>query len=359
MWLAQNPNFKSAQDKTDVNLSLSESINHFINAIKASNKAYLTCFSYQGLLSTFEGFMHTRVTNQQEVYVCDITRSDIEAFLARRNYEVSAGTYNTELAYLKSFFHGFLQEDGILQKAPTNRIRFKSRGEPLIQFLTKSQQQQILNRALANRESGARDFFIVFLALHTGLRLNEIANLNIDDINLSTGILEVLHPKGGGKRLSALDPEASQAIRDYLRQVRSKFPRNVGNERPLFMEWKSGGNLERLSREAIQKMIQRVFRASGITRGCTHRLRHSFAVNLLESGYNLVEIQMLLGHKRLSTTLEYLHLNNKNVLEKLNASFPLASVTISQALSGIIPVQSRIEKRVDIYDLSRLSRSFH
>ena len=153
--------------------------------------------------------MDARWENQQEQLKANskVTKTDIELFLntsaraAQRGKKLSPYTYNKKLAILSGFFRKYLfEEQGILTTCPITRGMRRSEGQPIILFLTRKEQEQVLTQAFRNKESGRRDFVIVYLALNTGLRLSELAALNLNDIDMAGDLIYIRHCKGDKPR---------------------------------------------------------------------------------------------------------------------------------------------------------------
>jgi len=339
-------------------LDLSSAISKFIKNKKNAKKSIYTINAYSILLKKFKNYMHDYWEKEDlsTFNVSQVTKSDIETFLARRprinEKKISPSTYNQELAILSSFFNDYLTlTEKYLDSPPTKRIKYKNTGEPEIRFLTIAEQLKILSCALKNRESGNRDYTIIYLGLNTGLRLKEITNLNIKDIDFSNDRIYIREGKGGYPRTVFLNEDTKCVMRKYLNKVRLKTNSNNAEE-ALFLKSKNGNCLDRLSREAIEKLISRTFRKAGIAKGSTHRLRHSFSVNLLNCGMNIVEIMRLLGHQNISTTIQYLNLDNEQILRKMKQNFPFAYITVTDVLKNVeySKISKKVIERIDIYE---------
>jgi integrase/recombinase XerC len=192
---------------------------------------------------------------------------------------------------------------------------------------------------------GRRDRAILELFYASGLRLSELAGLDLEDVNLGARMARVLG-KGGKQRLVPFNTSTAKAIRAYLndrealvqgregregQDGRSASPRGRSSpsrlsghsspQNPLFVNYRGG----RLTVRSIDRLVRRYVAASSARAGISpHALRHSFATHLLQRGADLRAIQELLGHARLSTTERYTHVNAAQLLEVYRKSHPRA-----------------------------------
>lgn len=147
------------------------------------------------------------------------------------------------------------------------------------------------------------------LAYAAGLRVSEIVNMKLKDIDSKRMVIVIRQSKGRKDRQVMLSPKLLDLLREYFKQYRPK-------------QWLfEGQGGEQYSIRSVQEVLQRAKKKAGITRkGSIHALRHSFATHLLEGGTDLLSIKELLGHKSLSTTLTYTHVSRKQ-LTKIQSPF--------------------------------------
>ena len=175
---------------------------------------------------------------------------------------------------------------------------------------------------------GRRDRAILELFYASGLRLSELANLDVDDVHLRVRMARVLG-KGGKERMVPFNGSTASAVRQYLpdreelrRSARAEPSRTRHHPRePLFVNFRG----TRLSTRSIDRLVRRYAAACSTRLGISpHALRHSFATHLLQRGADLRAIQELLGHSRLSTTQRYTHVNATQLLETYRKAHPRA-----------------------------------
>jgi integrase/recombinase XerC len=161
---------------------------------------------------------------------------------------------------------------------------------------------------------GRRDRSILELFYASGLRLSEVAGLDLDDINLSSRMVRVMG-KGGKPRLVPFNQSTASALRAYLK-MRDQAPSDA-----LFLNHRG----TRLSARSIDRIVRRYVLAAGTRLGISpHALRHTFATHLLQRGADLRAIQELLGHARLGTTERYTHVNAAQLLLVYKRAHPRA-----------------------------------
>lgn len=308
-----------------------------------------TIETYRTELEGLLNFVKERWDREGLPYVVsNITEIDVSLYLNRRNphkkekngetVELEPSTYNKKRGILATFFKKYLVRRGYIEESPVDEIRRAQEGELHIRFLTKKEQKKVLGIAAANTESGLRDFIIIYLDLHTGLRLAEICDLNISDVMLKENTLIVRKGKGNKRREIFINDEVVRVLTDYIKKMHFKagpFKEIKEIDLPLFVQIKGKNAFQRISREAVKKMIVRVFRKAGIKQGATHRIRHSYAVNALHDGLSIREISFLLGHSNVSTTFRYLKLSNEQILRKIKEDFPLAFISCKNIVEDL------------------------
>lgn len=190
----------------------------------------------------------------------------------------------------------------ILRKIPT-RI-------PVV--LTENEVKRILNQPNTSTLIGIRDRAILESLYSTGIRIGELYNLTIFDIDLSSGFLRVNKGKYSKDRFTPLTKAACVCLKQYIEKVRPRFTKNRLKEQALFVRSKG----QRLHREGIAYRIRFYARAAGIKKKVTcHTFRHTCATHLLENEVDIFKIQKLLGHAYASTTQLYTKVTPKEIKE--------------------------------------------
>jgi site-specific recombinase XerD len=155
----------------------------------------------------------------------------------------------------------------------------------------------------------------------TGLRVEELASLNVEDVDMWAGTARTLG-KGGRERIVPVGEVALEVIRRYLslRGVNALAAKD-GRTRPLLLNARGG----RLTSRSIRSIVDASARRAGITKRVhPHTLRHSFATHLLNNGCDLRSVQEMLGHKNLSTTQIYTHMTKEQLKKTYEKAHPRA-----------------------------------
>ena len=260
-----------------------------------------------------------------------LDRATIRGFLAGVHAQgQSRATAARKLAAVRTFLR-YLRREGFIEADPATLIATPKREVRMPAHLSEQEMTALLAAPADDDPLGRRDHAILELFYASGLRLSELAGLDIDDVNLSAKMVRVLG-KGGKQRLVPFNTSAASAIRAYLRDREMLTRGNVlvgigrrgsGAERdePLFVNYRGG----RLTVRSIDRLVRRYVEACSTRLGISpHALRHSFATHLLQRGADLRAIQELLGHARLSTTQRYTHVNAAQLLEVYRKSHPRA-----------------------------------
>jgi len=217
------------------------------------------------------------------------------------------------LSGIRSFMNYLLRE-GLIKTNPATGVKTPKAPKRLPNVLDVDQINQLLNITETNPIS-LRDKAILELLYSSGLRLSELVNLNPIDLNLKDRSL-IVTGKGGKTRLLPIGKKAIEAISQWL-AVRNQLAKI--DEEALFVGTKG----DRLGQRAIQARITHWGKKNGIQQGVyPHLLRHSFATHLLEASGDLRAVQELLGHKDISTTQIYTHLDFQHLAETYDKAHP-------------------------------------
>jgi len=213
-------------------------------------------------------------------------------------------TIARKVASLKSFYK-FLSSRKYINKNPCLLLTSPKVPEKLPNFLTYDEITKLLNISGKNNWQFLRDRAILELLYSTGIRVGEIANLRIDDINFVEEVIKV-RGKGKKERIVPFGKYALNCLIEYIEKRPNK------KEKYLFLN-KYG---KRLTERSIERIVKKYSLISGINKRVTpHTLRHTFATHLLDRGADLRTVQELLGHERITTTQIYTHLTVEKLKE--------------------------------------------
>ena len=214
---------------------------------------------------------------------------------------ISARTVARSLSTLRRFYRYLLRENEIAID-PTAEIVSPKLGRPLPASLTEDEVEHLLTAPDVDTPLGLRDRAMLETFYATGLRVSELVNLRVAEVDIITGVVRVMG-KGGKERMVPLGDAAIEYLGRYLRQARNDLL-NRRQSDALFVTRRGGP----MTRQACWQMIKRYASVGGIdTAMSPHTLRHAFATHLLNHGADLRSVQMLLGHSDLSTTQIYTH----------------------------------------------------
>ena len=208
-------------------------------------------------------------------------------------------TLARRLSALRAFF-AFAVEEGALKANPALLLENPKLPQHLPEVLSREEMEKLLALPDMDEKSGRRDRCMLEMLYAAGLRVSELCNLSVADLDLQRGLVRIFG-KGAKERLVPLHDMIQALLDDYLRSWRPLFSPG-GNQ--LFVN-RSG---RALSRQYIWKMVKKYTLLAGIRRAISpHTFRHSFATPLLEGGADLRAVQLLLGHADISATEIYTH----------------------------------------------------
>ncbi len=229
----------------------------------------------------------------------------------------SVATVSRNIASLKCLYtHLCIKQ--IVKVNPAMKLVPDKGAQKLPQILTSKEVELLLDQPQCIDAKGYRDKAMLELLYATGIRVTELIDLNIGDVNLNAGVVRC--QSRNRERFIPLYPAAVKAVSEYITLVRPQMIATP-DEQSLF------GNVsgERMSRQGFWKIIKFYQKKAGIEKDITpHTLRHSFAAHLLENGADIHAIQEMLGHADISSTQVYSHLIKKQLKDVYNKAHPRA-----------------------------------
>ncbi len=235
-------------------------------------------------------------------------KQDLLAFISdRASQGIHVRTLSRQLSTIRRFY-GYLAREGLVERDPSAQIASPRLGRPLPHSLTEAEVESLLAAPSLGDPLGMRDRCMLEVLYATGLRVSELVNLTVAQLNLANGVLRV-QGKGSKERLTPMGEEAADWVRKFLEGARvdilgdhisdALFPTRRGKA---------------MTRQAFWQRLRKHGSAAGITENLSpHSLRHAFATHLLDHGADLRVVQLLLGHSSLSTTQIYTQVARKRL----------------------------------------------
>lgn len=283
---------------------LGSRIQDFINYLSVEKGlAQNSLLAYESDLRKYILFLeHRKVADLNRV-----TRREITEFLFYEKQRKQEPSSIARALVSVKVFHRFLVREGMLKEDITSVLESPKLWKNLPAVLSIKEMESILKAPDPRKTIGIRDRAILEVLYATGLRVSELVNLKVKDLNLDSGFLKC-YGKGGKERIVPLGRCAQETVRRYMEKVRSVLN---GRSEQVFIGTKRA---PRLSRQAVWQMIHKYARQVRIKKNITpHTFRHSFATHLLERGADLRIVQELLGHADISTTQIYTHISRDHL----------------------------------------------
>ncbi len=270
--------------------------------------------SYRRDLTEFSAFLHRTGKS-----VAAVDRADIRTFLQQLyKRKLGARSVARHLVSLRNLFR-FLVREGRLMADPTADVEAPILGQSLPKYLVAEEVDKLLEQPDTSTPLGLRDKAMLELLYATGMRVSELVQVRVADLDKELGIIRCLG-KGNKERLIPVGKSALHAVESYLSRGRGALV-GKGNPPWLFLNHRGGV----LSRVGFWKILAAYGRRAGLAVGLTpHLIRHSFATHLLERGADLRSIQLMLGHSDISTTQIYTHVLKERLKQVYQSHHPRA-----------------------------------
>ena len=289
-------------------LDLIKAYENYLSKVKQASAN--TISSYMRDIRQFAEWLGTEVA--------DATQLNISDYLQHLEQDGrSVATISRTLASLKNFY-AYLVSSGFCEKTPVIDIHIDRGEKKLPKILTGREIELLLAQPLCVDAKGFRDKAMLEVMYATGIRVTELIDLDIDDVNLEMGVVKCTAAKK--TRMIPLYPAALRALTIYIRDIRESMLA-ASDETALFVNV----NGSRMSRQGFWKILKHYQAAAHIEKEITpHTLRHSFAVHLLENGADLNSLQELMGHCDISSTQMYTQLINQKLNKVYKKCHPKA-----------------------------------
>jgi integrase/recombinase XerC len=284
-----------------------------------------TVRAYQSDLTQFlDHVAFRRGVRRRDLGAAALDRAAIRGFLGSVHERgQSRATSARKLAAVRAFLR-YLRREAVIDQDPGALVATPKQDVRMPAHLSEDEMARLLAAPAEDGPLGRRDRAILELFYASGLRLSELAGLDLEDVNLRARMVRVMG-KGGKERLVPFNTSAASAIRASLKDREQLVREGPSTRRvrrnPLFVNYRGTA----LGTRSIDRLVRRYVVASSTRLGISpHALRHSFATHLLQRGADLRAIQELLGHARLGTTQRYTHVNAAQLLDVYRRSHPRA-----------------------------------
>lgn len=281
-----------------------------------------TRIAYIGDVKEFTEFLQKNNFIKNGDGILNVQTETVRAYLGYLfRQKVKKVTVNRKISSLRSFYK-FLIRSGKTKTNPAGMIQSSKTEKYMPNFLSVDEVFELLNAQTDTSIPGLRNRAMLELFYSSGLRLGELAGLNVRDLDFDQALVKV-RGKGRKERIVPVGAPARNVLQEYLaktKEVRKKADADVFNS-PFFLNLRGA----RITVRSIARIVDEATKKSGIGRKISpHALRHTFATHLLNAGADLRSIQELLGHVSLSTTQKYTAVNINRMMEIYDKAHPRA-----------------------------------
>jgi site-specific recombinase XerD len=284
---------------------LEQALESFLRALEGKNRSSGTQSAYKTDLSQFFTWIHENSLITETVD--QVEKIDVTEYLAYLGQRGLTGVSRSrKIAAIREYFR-HLEGMDLIQRSPATGVETPKREKTTKTWLRPDEYTKLLSLAGSN----PRDYAILQVFLQTGIRVSELCDLRLDDVDCVGGMLKVRDGKGMQAREIELEKKGIQAVKNWL-----KARPEVSHDHLFTNRYD-----EPIGERGVKKLITRYRRLAGITKkaGC-HSLRHTFATFKAEQGVSPFQLQQWLGHANLNTTQIYVHLGKKNARKVMEAT---------------------------------------
>lgn len=285
-------------------MSFDEAIVEFLNYCSIDKGlSDNTNISYKTDLELYLGFIKEKGINSLE----DIKSSDIESYMVflQEDNKDTVTTVARKLTSIKNF-HSFLEKEGITSKNVGVGIKRPKLRKTVVRSLSVSDVDKLLDITLKS-PFDYRNKAMLELIYGTGLRVSELVNLTLNNIDFTNCIIRIIG-KGNKERIIPLGEYSMYYLNLYMDVRHSLLKKNICDA--LFLN----NHGKKITRQGFFKILKALLKEKGLDPDVSpHTLRHSFATHLLSSGADLRSIQEMLGHSDISTTRIYTHVSDSKI----------------------------------------------
>jgi len=307
---------------------MQEIFNRYVNYLEAErNMSTYTVRNYTADLMDFFDFLRERSIGSLK----DVDRLTLRDYLAHLMKQgLAKASIARKLSAIRSFYRYLLQV-GLVDTSPVATTSSPKLDKRLPSFLTIEEARRLLEAPDLSTPQGQRDRALLELLYASGIRVSELVQLDLEQVNLDTHEIRVWG-KGSKERVVLMGKPATEALAAYISEGRLKL---LGERRnsTLFVN-RYGG---RLPERRVQRILEKYTMLAGIDKRVhPHMLRHTFATHLLDGGADLRVVQELLGHAALSSTQIYTHVTKSQAKKVYLSAHPMAQKPEDNENGGIV-----------------------
>lgn len=272
--------------------TLESSLNAFLQSLEAGNRSPATLKAYRTDVLQF--VIWVKENNLAARSPQDIVKADITEYLSTLAKRKLSGTArHRKYSALCGYFRYLAQQD-VIERSPAEYVASPKREKRTRRYLSQAQYRALLSLAGAS----PRDYAILQVLIQQGLRVSELCNLTLDDINLDAQTIKIRQGKGSKDRAHKLDKDAVVAIRNYVRV------RPHTNEQHLFLNFQG----EPIGVRGVEKLVGKYALRAGLDMVVgPHHLRHTCGYHRVVNGMRVEHLKEMLGHEDIRTTQLYFH----------------------------------------------------
>jgi integrase/recombinase XerD len=288
-------------------------LDDFIAELKSDKKLSLnTLESYSRDVRQFLSYL-----SGTNIDFRNVKKTNVIAYMLYLQKEGKAtSSISRSIASIRAFYR-MLMKNHIVTYDPTLDLESPKSEKKVPQILTIEEIEKLLSLPGENDSKGLRDKAMLEVLYATGIRVTELINLDVDDVNLDLGYIKC---NGSKERIIPVGKVALKALGVYIKDFRKTFLRN-DKENALFLNFHG----DRMTRQGFWKIIKHYAALAGIEKDITpHTLRHSFAAHLVENGADLKSVQQMLGHSDISTTQIYAEMVKTRISDVYKKTHPRA-----------------------------------
>ncbi len=291
-------------------------IEQFIDYLKNEKKMAANSLDAYGRdIREFNSFLSERGTGG----LLEATSTDVVAYLNKlKAAGRSPSTVNRKMASIRTFYN-YLLDEKFISDNPARGIKTPRIGKKEVEFLTIKEIDKLLESP-DDSLKGRRDRAILEVLYATGIKVSELIDANIEDVNFRMGFI-TCYGESSKTRIIPMGRPARAALEDYVYEVRDQLVGDNKDEKALFVNYYG----KRLTRQGLWKVLREYGEKSGIKHKLTpNTLRNSFAVHMLQNGADLKSLQELMGHEDIMATQVYLAATKNHIKEVYDKAHPRA-----------------------------------